>query len=351
NPAGIMTLIQPLCALVLTFCFLLVLTPIANRFDLIDIPGGRKQHQTPTPLVGGIGIYLGLLGASLFSGPRLPQYMALPTLTVIILDVGAFDDRHGLRVSLRFGIHLLVALLMVLWGGNALLTLGNLFESGPIVLGLISIPLTLFATVGVINAVNMTDGVDGLCGGMMLVAAICAGTVAWLSNQVTMTRFLTLLTAARLAFLALNFRRPRGKRAAVYLGQAGGTVLGFIMAWLIIDLTQGPDASIAPIYALWFLAVPIIDTVSLLILRPLSGISPFKAGTDHLHHRLMRAGLSRGQVVTGMFCISALFGAAGLAAWRHNVPQSVMFWSFIGLFVAYLLSNWLYARSRSAAAA
>jgi len=345
-----MTLIQPLFAFVLTFCFLLILKPIANRIDLIDIPGGRKQHHTPTPLVGGIGIYLGLLGASLFSGPLLAQYMPLLTLTGIILIIGVFDDLHELRVSLRFGIHLLVALLMVLWGNNVMLSLGNLFESGPIALGLISIPLTLFATVGVINAVNMTDGVDGLCGGMILVATICLGTVAYVSHQGAMTSFLVLLGVALLAFLALNFRRPWGKCAAVYLGDAGSTVLGFIMAWLIIDLTQGPDASIAPIYALWFLAVPIIDTVSLLILRPLSGISPFKAGTDHLHHRLMRAGLSRGQVVTGMFCTSALFGATGLAAWRNGVEQSVMFWSFIGLFLAYLLSNWLYARSHSATA-
>jgi len=346
-----MTLIQPLSALVLTFGFLLVLAPIARRFNLIDIPGGRKQHQTPTPLVGGIGIYLGLLGASLFSGPLLAQYTPLLTLTGIILIVGVFDDLHELRVSLRFGIHLLVALLMVLWGGNALISLGNIFETGPILLGLVSIPLTLFATVGVINAVNMTDGVDGLCGGMMLVATLCVGTVAYLSNQATMAAFLTLLGAALLAFLALNFRRPWGKCAAVYLGDAGSTVLGFIMAWLIIDLTQGSDTAIAPIYALWFLAVPIIDTVSLLILRPLSGMSPFRAGTDHLHHRLMRAGLSRGQVVAGMFCTAALFGAAGLAAWYYSVPQSVMFWSFIGLFLAYLLSNWLHARTRSTAAA
>ena len=79
--------------------------------------------------------------------------------------------------------------------------------------------------------------------------------------------------------------------------------------------------------------------------------TPLVGGIDHLHHRLMRAGLSRGQVVAGMFCTAALFGAAGLAAWYYSVPQSVMFWSFIGLFLAYLLSNWLYARTHSTAAA
>ena len=347
--AGIMNLAYSISSFVLTFVFLLGLRPLANRIDLLDIPGGRKQHKTPTPLVGGIGIYLGLLCVCLLS-PGLSQYLPLLVLTGIILIIGVFDDLHELRVSLRFGTHLLVALAMVLWGGNTLSSLGDLLGAGAISLGIISIPLTLFATVGVINAVNMTDGVDGLCGGMMLAATICLGIVARITQQLTLMHFLLLLGAALIAFLTLNFRRPWGKCAAVYLGDAGSTVLGFIMAWLIIDMTQGENAVIAPIYALWFLALPIIDTVSLLILRPLSGISPFAAGTDHLHLRLQRAGLSRGQVACGMFCASILFGMAGIAAWLNEVPQNVMFWSFIALFAFYMLWNWRYGRQPSAAA-
>src|SRR5690606_33541981 len=113
--AGIMNLAYSISTFVITLIFLFGLRPLANRIDLLDIPGGRKQHKTPTPLMGGIGIYLGLLCVSLFS-PALSQFLPLLVLTGIILIIGVFDDLHELRVSLRFGTHLLVALAMVLWG-------------------------------------------------------------------------------------------------------------------------------------------------------------------------------------------------------------------------------------------
>ena len=321
---------------VITCVSLFALKPVAGRLGLIDLPGGRKIHSTPTPLVGGLGIYVGTLCMSLLTPEVFFQYSAMLAISGLVLFIGIFDDARELRVSVRMGLHAFAAWLMAAVAGNQLLSLGNLMAFGPVELGVLAIPLTIFATVGVINAVNMTDGIDGLSGGLALITLTFLSIVAFISGNVPMLQFGTLLICSILAFLALNFRLPWKKSAMVYLGDAGSTLLGFILTWLIIEATQGSDAMMPPVYALWFLAIPLIDTVSLLIKRPLRGVNPFTAGTDHLHHRLIAAGYTHEQTVIGLYLAGIAAGTFGLTGYLYNVSEAFMFASFMVVFAIYM---------------
>lgn len=331
-----MSFINLFSTYVITSIMLFALKPMAGRFGLLDIPGGRKIHKTPTPLIGGVGIYIGTLCMSLFTPAVLQQYSAMLAISALVLFMGIFDDARELRVSVRMGGHGFAAWLMAAVAGNQLLSLGDLLAIGPIELGILAIPLTIFATVGVINAVNMTDGIDGLSGGLVLISLVFLCIVAFTNGNVAMLQFGTLLIFALLAFLALNFRLPMNQSAMVYLGDGGSTLLGFILAWLVIEATQGSDAIMSPVYALWFLAVSLIDTVSLLIKRPLRGVNSFTAGTDHLHHRLIAAGYSPVQTVVGLYIASIIAGLIGLTGYLYNVSEALMFASFMSVFAVYM---------------
>ncbi len=231
---------------------------------------------------------------------------------------------------------------MAVIAGNQLVSLGNILSFGVVELGFLAVPVTVFASVGVINAVNMTDGIDGLSGGLVLIALVFLSIVAYLAGDSGLVRFCTLLICSLLAFLMLNFRLPWKQSALIYLGDAGSTLLGFVLAWLIIESTQGEGAVMAPVYALWFLAIPLIDTVSLLIKRPMRGINPFSAGTDHLHHRLIAAGYTHEQTVIGLYLAGICAGTFGLIGFLYHASESFMFLSFIALFGVYMAWGKLY---------
>lgn len=320
----------------ITTISLFALKPVARKIGLLDIPGGRKIHKTPTPLVGGVGIYVGILCMSLLSPQVFIHYSAMLAISGLVLLIGVFDDARELKVSVRMGAHGFAAWLMAAVAGNQLLSLGNIMAFGPVELGILAIPITIFATVGVINAINMTDGIDGLSGGLVLLSLLFISIVAFSSGHIAMLQFNTLLICALLAFLALNFRLPWKRSAMVYLGDAGSTLLGFILTWIIIETTQGPDAMIAPVYALWFLAVPLIDTVSLLIKRPLRGVNPFSAGNDHIHHRLIAAGFSHERTVIGLYIVSIITGTIGLIGYFYQASEALMFLAFMGMFCIYM---------------
>lgn len=333
---GNMSFINLFSTFIITSVSLFALKPLASKVGLIDLPGGRKIHSTPTPLIGGLGIYLGTLCMSLLSPIVLAQYGPMLAISALVLLIGIFDDARELRVSVRMGAHAFAAWLMITVAGNQLSSFGDLFAFGAVELGILAIPLTIFATVGVINAVNMTDGIDGLSGGLVLISLTFLSIVAFIAGNAPMLHFGTLLICSLLAFLVLNFRLPWKQSAMVYLGDAGSTLLGFILAWLIIEATQGSDAIMSPVYALWFLAVPLIDTVSLLIKRPLRGVSSFSAGTDHLHHRLIAAGFSHEQTVVGLYLAGIVAGSFGLIGYLYNFSEAFMFASFMGVFAVYM---------------
>lgn len=336
-----------LSAFVLTCTILLALRPAARPMGLLDIPGGRKTHKNPTPMIGGIGIYLSVLAVCLLSPALLEQFKWLLVISGLVLVSGVIDDMIELRASLRILIHAAAAWAMAVTAGVQLVSFGDVVFVGPIMLGLMAVPLTMFATVGVVNAINMSDGLDGLSAGVVTIALIMLSVAALVGGDSAFLSFSQILIVSLLAFLAFNFRQLWKKSALMYLGDAGSTFLGFMLAWLIIAASQGPNAFIAPVTALWILAIPLMDTVNLLVRRPLRGESPFKPGRDHLHHRLLNAGFDVRQTVLIIHAATFVTGSIGLAGYFLNIPEGLMFMAFLLVFTIYMTASWAALRPQT----
>ena len=331
-----MTLVALTSVFLVTALCLVALRPLAGRIGLLDMPGGRKSHQQPTPMIGGLGIYLGTLAICLLSPVIMRDYQILLAVSGFVLAVGVIDDLYDIRASVRMAVHAVAAWVMAVSAGVQITSFGDILFMGPLELGLLALPVTLFATVGVINAVNMSDGLDGLSGGLVVIALVLLSIAAMGAGQSAMLSFSQILIVSVLAFLTFNFRLIWKRSALVYLGDAGSTLLGFIVAWLVIAASQGSNAFIAPVYALWFLAIPLIDTVSLLIRRPMQGRSPFSPGRDHLHHRLLNAGFSARKTVLIIHGTALAMGGVGLIGHFAGAPESLMFVLFLAVFAIYL---------------
>jgi len=322
-----------------TFFLVVALRPAAHRLGLVDAPGHRKIHDSPVPLVGGIAIFLGFLAGALLVGPDSARLDAFLAGSGLLVAVGALDDRVELSHWLRFAAQIAATLIMVFRGDLVIDDLGGILGSGSQPLGNWAIPFTVLGTVGVINAINMIDGVDGLAGTISVVTLGILG-VAALSGGASEAAHLAFgLACATLAFLYFNIRLPGRAKAAVFLGDAGSMLLGYAITWLLVTLTQQPVAAVNPVTALWLLAIPLIDTVSIMFRRILKGRSPFAPDKEHLHHILMIGGYGVCQTTLIMGGLSLLLGGIGLLANYFGTPEQLMFFLFLGLSAAYFLAT------------
>ncbi len=328
------TLLVQSLALPVTAGMVMFLRRHAPQLGLVDVPGGRKQHHGKVPLVGGLGMFGGLALAALAAGGLFATNVALLAAMSLVVLVGYVDDRNGLSARVRFLAQAIAVLIMVYGGEVRLDNLGNLFGYGDVYLGRWSVPMTVFAVLGVINAINMIDGADGLAGSLALIAllffAIFAGTAGVLSD----TLLLPLVFAVA-GFMIFNLRTPWRSRALVFMGDAGSMLLGFALAWYAVELADVRDL-MTPITAVWILAIPLMDTIGLMIRRVIKGVSPFAPDNEHLHHILQRAGFSHGQTVAIVLGIAAVLAGIGIAGWKLGVPEYLMFYAFMAVFALYL---------------
>ena len=188
-------------------------------------------------------------------------------------------------------------------------------------------PATVFCYVGVLNATDMIDGIDGLAGSLVLVALAAMGWFAWRSGHAAELAVLACVAAATLAFLAAN--APFLRRAHVFLGNGGSLVLGCVVAWAVIRLSQGPSRAFAHVTALWLFAVPLIDTVSVLWRRLAERASPFVADHSHVHHLLMRGGRSARATWLLLVAIALVTTAIAIACELLHVPEVARFVAFL----------------------
>ena len=321
------------------------LSHIAGRIGLMDEPGGRKQHEGRIPITGGIGMYAGFfaaaLGSGLVVGPTLALVVALGLLTV----GGALDDLHDITPTAKFWIQLVAALFMTSWAGVYVYELGNLFGFGPLNLYNWAIPFSVVCALGVINAINMLDGLDGSAGGTALVAALWLACGALLQNLNVQAVLLLLLSAAIAGFLAWNIRVPPLRtQARVFMGDAGSMMLGLALCWFSIDVTQGLDRTMPPIVCMWILAVPLLDMARVMFLRLRQGKSMLDADREHLHHLLLERGIPHHGAAAVMVAVSVAAGGLGIGAWQIGVPEWLLTYGFIALFAAVLVSAYLRER-------
>jgi UDP-GlcNAc:undecaprenyl-phosphate GlcNAc-1-phosphate transferase len=326
-------------AAAVSVCAAPLLARNAPALRLVDHPGGRKQHARAVPLVGGLSIFVGILFASLVPG-GFPAAFYLGA-TILIL-VGAYDDAVELRPRTRFAAQIVAATVMITLGGVELRSVGDLIGTGPIGLWVFALPMTVFAVVGVINSLNMLDGMDGLGGSVSFISLAWYAVAAQVQGLPAAFSIAALTAAAVAGFLVYNLRFPWQPHARIFLGDAGSMMLGFVLAWLAVDLTQGPGRTFPPICALWIVLLPLADCVSLMTRRLASGRSPFTADNRHVHHYLQELGHSPTRSLAILAAASSLFGGIGVVGWLLKVPEHYLFWAF---FVAYFMYHFWIQRA------
>lgn len=329
------SILKYLLVLLATAVLIKAFSAPAVRIGLVDHPGGRKRHEGAVPLIGGPAILAGFAFGALILLDSLHVHRALFAALGLLAIVGILDDLHDLSPSRKFLAQVVAALFMTSWGGVSILQLGDLVGFGPVALRGWSIPFTVVCVLGIINAINMADGIDGLAGGLAMVGVIFLGVAGVLTGQETQARLLFVMAAAIGGFLIFNLRLPWQLRAKVFMGDSGSMILGLFLTWFSISLTQHGTEALPPVVAVWFLAVPILDMGLVTIRRLSKGLSPFRARRDHLHHVLLLAGHSPARTVHLMLLVAILLALVGFAAWRMNVPDSVLFWAFMALFAVY----------------
>ena len=314
---------------ILLFAFLGAgaLTPLmvhlAHQWGLVDQPSDRKIHSHPTPRLGGVALYLGFLGSVLLNS-ILPDWM-IATLAAgsLLLIVGVIDDIFELPASSKL-VAQLVAAGIVIATGKVL----TLFPVGPMG-DVANVILTLFWIVGITNAFNFFDGMDGLATGLAILIAGFMGAVAFETNQPGLGWLAIAIIGAGVGFLPYNFRGR--KPAVIFLGDGGSTFLGFTLACLAVE---GNWADHSPIVSfsnpLLIFGVLIYDMIHISIERVATGkVRSVKewldyVGKDHLHHRLERALGSR-QASVAMICLMTIcLGLAALALRYAGTAEAML---------------------------
>jgi UDP-GlcNAc:undecaprenyl-phosphate GlcNAc-1-phosphate transferase len=308
-----------------------IVSRIAGRIGLVDDPGGRKSHERPVPLAGGIAMFVAFSLSVLLLDVPLSPYRFLFAGALILVVVGLLDDLRELSPGQRIWAQILAAVLMAVGGGVVLEDLGNLFSPDSVLtLGVLALPVTVFSSVGVVNALNMSDGLDGLAGSLALVTLGALGVLAWSVEAYRIAGVLCLLAVVLLPFLALNLRLKG--QALVYMGDTGSMFLGFVLAWLLIQFSQGEERLMAPVTGLWVFLVPLVDAVTVMVRRLLLGRSPFQGDREHCHHLLLAAGFTAKQTLTLMIVLALLGASVGVAAEVYAVRESWMFGAFLAVF-------------------
>ena len=320
----------------LSAIFVVALIGPARRFDLVDHPAGRKNHSAPTPLVGGIAIFLSVVVTYLLVGELPTQSVTLMIAVLVTVGIGVADDAHEVGHRSKFFAQLIAALLIVSGTEVHVMHLGDIFALGDVVLDKWSYLVTVIAVIGLMNAFNMIDGLDGLAGTQVLIPLLIFLGVAHSAGDTRTALELLVLAGAVSGFLLFNLRSPWTKRALVFMGDTGGLLLGLLLAWYSIRLAGKHISPIRPITAVWILAVPLLDMGSVMFLRMIQRKSPFSADRQHLHYILRDAGFSVAQVVGVMALLSVAFSLFALFADAHGVPEAAMFAGFIVLLLGYL---------------
>ncbi len=346
NPAWL----QAASALLLTALFVGVLDTPARRWGWIDYPNAtRKRHRDAVPLTGGAAMCLAFVLVVLFSTP-LPVAWPLVIAMAAVTLAGVWDDRHDVGALIRMVVQAMAVLVLCLATDTRLETLGALVGPTPIhIPQMLQLPFTVFAVVGVINAMNMIDGVDGLAGGLSLVALVALVVLAQASGQTATAGVLLTLAGGVVGFLLFNLRHPWRDHAKAFMGDAGSTLLGLALGWHLVALSQPGATAVAlpPALALWLVAIPLIDTVRLMISRALGGRSPLAADHNHLHHVLRDRGWSDVHITVALVLLGAVVAAGAIAMWRAGVRESTLFYGFLGSFAAVTLAIAVFGRARN----
>lgn len=311
---------QAIYVLLLSLFVSMVLIPplsrLAGPLGLTDRPGGRKIHQVPVPRTGGVAIVAGTLVSVLLWVPMRPDLLAFVVAAGLLFLFGVLDDRFNLDYRFKLLGQTLAALIVTVGGGVLIqdipfIAAGSL--PAPFALG-----LTVFVLVGLTNAVNLSDGLDGLAGGISLLALGCLSVLAYQGEDPA-----ALMVAFAMMGATFGFLRFNTNPAQIFMGDTGSQFLGFGTGVLAIIVTQRADSAVGTLIPILILGLPILDTITVMVRRIAAGRSPFSADRLHLHHQLLRAGLTQYEAVVLVYAAQALLIAMAYFM-RYSADAAVL---------------------------
>lgn len=305
---------------------------LAKKVGAMDIPKHRSMHKVPKPRLGGLAISISLLVVCLFFLPLNTPVIAFITGLLVIVITGVVDDIKQISPILKLVGQIVAAILFVYLSDLRVEYVGDIFGLGEIHLNEISFVVTVFFSVGMINALNLADGLDSLAGGISAIALIFFGYFAWNSGQTWLLVIAVSLLGAIFGFLRFNSYPTRS-----FMGDNGSMMLGYVLAVMFVSLghsSQQPLSSLAMVVAL-----PLLDTIIVMGRRIYNGHNPFHSDRTHLHHCLIDLGLPHPEAVALIYLMMFCFGLLAISI--RNEPDWVIFASLIGVGVFIFSSIWL----------
>ncbi|MCQ2334609.1 MAG: undecaprenyl/decaprenyl-phosphate alpha-N-acetylglucosaminyl 1-phosphate transferase [Paludibacteraceae bacterium] len=318
------SIILALVAFTLTWLFYPLVYRFAIKHSLMDKPDAeRKLQKVPVPVLGGVAVATSLLPIAcvvftMFDGWHM--WSVLVAL-LILLIIGVIDDLHQLKATFRFIIEIAVVGSMIAFTHSSINHLQGLFGIDHPLSPFSSIPLSIFAGVGIINAINMIDGIDGYSSGFCIVSFSIFATFFYFSGDMLLTTLCMVAAAAVIPFFVHNAIMRNGK---MFIGDGGTMLLGTLLTYCVFATmaTETPCLVMADkgislaAFTLAVLCIPVFDTLRVMTMRILSGRSPFSPDKTHLHHLYLELGCNHLQTSLIIIAINCIIVALWYAAWR-----------------------------------
>lgn len=303
-----------------------LLTPfvinMAHRFGAIDIPKDeRRVHSKPIPLWGGVAIFTGFyISMFIFAEIETFKLVGLFIASLIVLITGMVDDVKPLGAKVKLLMQIIAAIVLVTAGYEINYFTNFFADSGYIMLGAFSLPISILWIVAVTNTVNLIDGLDGLAAGISAIAAITLSYIAMINHRYDAAMITLMLAGSSAGFLPFNFNP-----AKIFMGDAGALFLGLVLSAVSIDGALKGATALTVVVPILALGVPIFDTTFAILRRKINRRPIMEADRGHLHHRLLSIGFGQRKAVLAMYLISALLGGGAIELLKRNwIPAGIL---------------------------
>ena len=323
------------CAALIALSVTPIIRVLAYKIGAVDIPkDNRRMHKKPMPLLGGLAIFIGVTVAGALFCEITPRLLACWSGGLIIIIFGILDDKYALNPWVKLAGQIAAAAVVIPFGVRVeyIELFGRYIK-----FGYFTIPVTILWIVGMTNAINLIDGLDGLACG---VSAICSATlliVALMHTEMPIAVITAILTGACVGFLPFNFNP-----AKIFMGDTGALFLGYMLSVVSVVGVFKMTAAVSFLIPIIIFGYPLFDTVFAFFRRILHGRSPFSADRGHLHHRIIDMGFNVRQAVAILYCVCSILGILAIMLSERRMVASIiiLFAALcIGLLNYFLVSN------------
>lgn len=317
------------------FCFLITfyIKKIAKHIGAMDIPNKRKVHTVPMPRLGGLGIFLTFLFGYMLFGVQSPQMNAILIGSFIIIIVGVIDDISPIGATTKLFGQLIAASIVLFYGGIVLDKV-TIFKMN-IDFGLFAYPLTILFIVACINIINLIDGLDGLSTGICSIFYLTVGIIALMKATFggLDVSLVFIMLGASLGFLVHNFHP-----AKIFSGDSGSMFQGFMIATISLlgFKTITMTSFVIPVL---LLGIPILDTLFAIIRRTLKKEPIYKPDKEHLHHQLLKLGLSHRNTVLAIYAMNILFAFASIVYTINDKKLGIIIYIIILILIIFMITK------------